>query len=115
MLSASDLQALFAQCDVGVVPMADESWVGIPNKFFDYSAAGLAIVSSLDGESAHLLRKYGCGVTYRPGDAASLAAAVRLVMTFERGASRKMCAAEFDARTIYDAYVARVTALVQNS
>ncbi len=115
MLSAADLQALLAQCDVGVVPMADEAWVGIPNKFFDYSAAGLAIVSSLGGESAHLLSKYGCGVAYRQGDAASLAAAVRQVMTFERGASRTMCAAEFDARTIYDAYVARVTALVQNS
>ena len=115
MLSAPDLQALFAQCDVGIVPMANASWVGIPNKFFDYAAAGLSIVSSLGGESAHMLRKYGCGVTYRYGDAASLAAAVRQVMTFERGASRTMCAAEFDARTIYDAYVARVTALVQNS
>ena len=115
MLSAQDLQALFAQCDIGVVPMANESWVGVPNKFFDYSAAGLAIVSSLGGESARLLRRHGCGVAYRHGDAASLAAAVRQVMTFERGASRKMCAAEFDARTIYDAYVERVTALVQNS
>ena len=115
MLSAPDLQALFAQCDIGIVPMANESWVGIPNKFFDYSAAGLTIVSSLGGESAHLLRKYRCGVTYRYGDAASLAAAIRQVMTFDRGASRTMCAAEFDARTIYDAYVARVTALVQNS
>ena len=115
MLSASDLQALFAQCDIGIVPMANESWVGIPNKLFDYSAAGLAIVSSLGGESAHLLRKYRCGVTYRYGDAASLAAAIRQVMTFDRGASQAMCAAEFDARTIYDAYVARMTALVQNS
>ena len=115
MLSAPDLQSLFAQCDVGIVPMANASWVGIPNKFFDYSAAGLSIVSSLDGESAELMRKYRCGVTYRHGDAASLAAAVRQVMTFARGASRTMCAAEFDARTIYDAYVARVTALVQNS
>ena len=95
--------------------MADESWVGIPNKFFDYSAAGLSIVSSLDGESSDLLRKYRCGVTYRHGDAASLAAAVRKVMTFERGASWTMCAAEFDARTIYDAYVACVTAPIQNS
>ena len=115
MLSAPDLQALLAQCDVGIVPMANESWVGIPNKFIDYSAAGLQIVSSLGGESAELLGKYRCGVTYRYGDAASLAAAIRQVMTFDRGASRTMCAAEFDARTIYDAYIARVTALVQNS
>ena len=108
MLSAPDLQALYAQCDVGIVPMTDESWVGIPNKFFDYSAAGLSIISSLGGESAGLLGKYRCGVTYRHGDAPSLAAAVRQVMAFERGTSRTMCAAEFDARTIYDAYVARV-------
>ena len=112
MLSASDLQALFAQCDVGIVPMADESWVGIPNKFFDYSAAGLAIVSSLGGESAGLLGKYHCGVTYRGGDVASLVAAVRQVVTFERGASRAMCAVEFDARTIYDAYVERACGLL---
>ena len=114
MLSAPDLQALFAQCDIGIIPMANESWVGIPNKFFDYSAAGLSIISSLGGESAGLLGKYRCGVTYRHGDAPSLAAAVRQVMAFERGTSRTMCAAEFDARTIYDAYVARVCVL-QNS
>ena len=115
MLSAPDLQALLEQCDVGVVPMANESWVGIPNKFIDYSAAGLLIVSSLGGESAELLGKYRCGVTYRPGDAASLAAAVRKAMLFERGASRTMCAAEFDARTIYDAYVSRVCRPVRNA
>ena len=33
----------------------------------------------------------------------------------EPDASRTMCAVEFDARTIYDAYVARVTAPIQNS
>ena len=111
MLSASDLQVLFAQCDVGIIPMADESWVGLPNKLFDYSAAGLAIVSSLGGESARLLRKYRCGVTYRSGDAASLAAAIRQAMTFARGVSRTMCTAEFDARAIYDAYVEHVLRL----
>ena len=115
LLSEEGLRSLLGCCDIGVVPMRADSWVGVPYKFCDYSKAGLAIVSSLGGESSALLEKHRCGVTYRYGDAASLAAAVRLVMTFERGASRKMCAAEFDARTIYDAYVARVTALVQNS
>ena len=115
LLSEGELGSLLGCCDIGVVPMRADSWVGVPYKFCDYSKAGLAIVSSLGGESSALLEKHRCGVTYRHGDAASLAAAVRLVMTFERGASRKMCAAEFDARTIYDAYVARVTALVQNS
>ena len=114
-LSAADLQKLFATCDIGVIPMNDDSCVGLPNKLFDYSAAGLGIVSSLVGESAEILKKYKCGATYRPGDVVSLTAAIRQAMTFARGASRTMCEAEFDARTIYDAYVVRVTALVQNS
>ena len=115
LLSEPDLQALLAQCDIGIVPMRADSWVGVPYKFCDYSKAGLAIVSSLGGESSALLGKYRCGVTYRAGDPSSLAAAIRKAMTLRRGASRTMCADEFDATKIYDAYAARVLKLVQNS
>ena len=115
LLSEPDLQALLAQCDIGIVPMRADSWVGVPYKFCDYSKAGLAIVSSLGGESSALLGKYRCGVTYRAGDPSSLAVAIRKAMTLERGASRTMCADEFDATKIYDAYAARVLKLVQNS
>ena len=109
-LSAADLQKLLSACDIGVIPMNDASGVGLPNKIFDYASAGLGIVSSLNGESAALLAKYRCGATYRPGDGASLTAAIRQVMTFERGASRQMCEREFEAMKIYDAYVKRVCA-----
>ena len=108
LLSEQDLQTLLGQCDVGIVPMRPDSWVGVPYKFCDYSQAGLAIVSSLGGESSALLEKYRCGVTYNAGDVASLTAAIRKAMTLERGASRTMCAAEFDAVKIYDDYVKRV-------
>ena len=111
LLSEQDLQALLGQCDVGIVPMRPDSWVGVPYKFCDYSQAGLAIVSSLGGESSALLEKYRCGVTYNAGDIASLVAAIRKAMTLGRGASRTMCAAEFDAVKIYDAYVERVSHL----
>ena len=104
-LGADDLRALFACCDVGLVPMDASSHVGVPNKFFDYSEAGLAIVSSLKGESADLLRTYRCGATYRPGSAASLAAAVREAAALARGASRRMCETEFDASRIYTGLV----------
>ena len=108
LLSEQDLQALLGRCDVGIVPMRPDSWVGVPYKFCDYSQAGLAIVSSLGGESSRLLEKYRCGATYNAGDAASLAAAVRKTTMFEHGASQTMCAAEFDAVKIYDGYVKRV-------
>lgn len=115
LLSEQDLQTLLARCDVGIVPMKADSWVGVPYKFCDYSQAGLAIVSSLGGESFALLEKYHCGATYAAGDVRSLTAAIRTAMTLERGASQVMCAAEFDARKIYDDYVERTCALVQNS
>ena len=113
MLSAEDLRKLYATCDIGVIPMNDDSGVGLPNKIFDYAAAGLGIVSSLGGESAEILKKYRCGTTYRPGDVASLTAAIRQAKTLAPGASRTMCAAEFDARKIYDDYVSHVITLTR--
>ena len=113
LLSEQALQTLLGRCDVGIVPMRPDSWVGVPYKFCDYSQAGLAIVSSLGGESSALLEKYRCGVTYNAGDVASLVAAIRKAMTLERGASRTMCATEFDAVKIYDAYVERALSLVR--
>ena len=104
-LGAADLERMLASCDVGVVPMASDSWVGIPNKMFDYAKAGLPVVSSLGGESADLLARYRCGVAYRAGDAGSFADAVRRALALERGASRRMCEEAFDATRIYDDYV----------
>ena len=105
MLSAEKLRAIFAECDVGIIPMRDDSWVGIPNKMFDYAAAGLKIVTSLGGETANLVSKYRCGATYRPGDAASLVSAVSACDGIRRNASLEMCRREFDAMKIYDNYV----------
>lgn len=107
-LGRVELEKLLSECDVGVVPMSDDAWVGVPNKFFDYAKAGLPIVSSLGGESAALLKRYGCGETYRPGDAQSLADAVRRAAALPNGSSRRMFEREFDAIRIYDDYVRHV-------
>lgn len=107
-LGRDELESFLAGCDVGVVPMSGDSWVGLPNKLFDYAKAGLPIASSLGGETAALLEKYKCGATYRAGDAASLAEAIRAALRCEPLASRRMCEAEFSAAPIYDAYVRRV-------
>lgn len=105
MLSATDLRTLLSDCDIGIVPMKDESFVGIPYKFCDYAEAGLKIVSSLRGESAALLSKYGCGEVYNPGEVDDFVRAVRASAKMEEGAARKMCESEFDAHRIYDALV----------
>ena len=107
-LGEGELAAFLASGDVGLVPMSPESCVGIPYKLADYSRAGLAVASSLGGESDRLLAKYGAGTVYRPGDAKSLAEAVRRLvprLAEAKRASRRMAESEFDASRIYGDYV----------
>lgn len=106
-LGRRELCALLSECDVGIVPMAPESCVGIPYKLADYAASSLAVASSLGGESAALLERYGAGAAYAPGDADSLVAAVGALagrLAEARSASRRMAEAEFDAKIIYASY-----------
>lgn len=105
-LGSDELAAMLAECDVGVIPMDDSSCVGVPYKLCDYAKAGLAIVSSLGGESARLLAKYGAGATYRASDAASLAQSLRRFDAPKAGLNAlRMAREELDARAIYDQYV----------
>lgn len=69
---------LVAAADVGVVPHhASDLWNStIPNKLFDYMAAGLPVVTSDAAPAARIVRETGAGVVFRAGDAESLAAAL---------------------------------------
>ena len=107
-LGEAELAEFLASGDIGLVPMAPESCVGIPYKLADYARAGLAVASSLGGESDRLLARYGAGTGYRPGDARSLAESVRRLLprlAEAKRASRRMAEAEFDASRIYGDYV----------
>jgi glycosyltransferase involved in cell wall biosynthesis len=67
-----------ASADVGVVPShATEQWqASIPNKLFDYMAAGLPVVTSDTRPCARIVRATGAGDVFAAGDAAALAAAI---------------------------------------
>lgn len=104
------LKALLARCDVGLVPMFPESCVGVPYKLADYAAAGLRIVECLGGETQALVARFRVGTHYAPGDAASLAAALRALPDPDGDASG--LARLFDASRIMPEYVAWVESLV---
>ena len=69
---------IVAEADVGVVPHhADEAWnTTIPNKLFDYMAAGLPVVSSDAVPCARVVTETGAGEVFRSRDPEDLAAAV---------------------------------------
>lgn len=115
-LGAEELVNLLHAADIGIVPMGSESFVGVPYKFADYAAAGLAIVSSLGGETAELLAHYGAGVSYRWGDERSLADAVNAVLprlAAMQSAALALARNELDARQIYAEYVRLVEDLIE--
>ena len=114
-----------SSAQIGIVPHhADEAWnTTIPNKLFDYMAAGLAVVSSDAIPPARILAETNAGLIFRSGDARSLAQAL---IKLRNVAIRKRIAAagrdavarkynwENDTATLLsavDAVVRRVTAL----
>ena len=67
--------------DVGLMPhRKNDSWdTTIPNKLFDYMAAGVPIVSSDAAPCARILRETSAGRVFRSGDALAIAAAIEEV------------------------------------
>ncbi|MFM9025416.1 MAG: glycosyltransferase family 4 protein [Planctomycetaceae bacterium] len=110
LLGRRDYVRLLSGCDVGLVCVRPESQVVLPNKAGDYAAAGLAIVNSLPGELARLIERYGAGVAYTAGDAASLARAIAGLATDRRRlaaslrAARHLAAAVFDRELLFPAF-----------
>jgi glycosyltransferase involved in cell wall biosynthesis len=72
-VDAPMLQAVLSASSIGLCAYAADASQSLPNKPFEYMASGLAVVSSLRGDMAQLLGQHGCGVTYRAGEADSLA------------------------------------------
>lgn len=108
-LNDAQLRAMLASADVGLVPMFDESCVGVPYKLADYVAAGLPVASSLHGETEELLLRYGAGVTYPAMDPEALRRAARLALGKGNGALE--LSRLFDASALYKGYVEFAAAL----
>ena len=66
------LPSLYARCDIGLCSYAAFSTVDMPDKFYDYIAAGLAVVNSLQGEIKEYVTNGGTGLQYASENAQSL-------------------------------------------
>ena len=111
-LSAAELEKLLAECDLGLIPMFPASCVGIPYKLADYAKAGLKIVESLGGETGELVAKFGVGTHYEAGNIDSCRAAITAALNLQvPPAQTAAFASQFDASTIYPAYVRWATAI----
>jgi glycosyltransferase involved in cell wall biosynthesis len=77
-VSREEAMHAVATSDVGLLANhRTEQWqASIPNKLFDYMAAGLAVVTSDTAPCARIVRDTAAGEVFRAGDAADLARAL---------------------------------------
>ncbi|MCF2532669.1 glycosyltransferase family 4 protein [Yinghuangia soli] len=79
-LPVDDVDALLRGTGLALVTHSDR-WenhrLAMPNKLFHAVRAGVPVIATDVQELARVVRRHGLGTLYRPGDAASLAAAIR--------------------------------------
>ena len=116
-LSNEDMQQLLADSDVAVVPMFPDSWVAVPYKLADYTAAGLPMICCLTGETRQLIERYRAGTMYAVGDMEDFKRVLlgylhgRSRLTSESIASARIAKENFLMDDIYPEFVRFLTEL----
>lgn len=109
-LGPRELWGLLKTSSVGLAPYVRDTLQTLPNKIFEYMAAGLPILSSLRGECEQMLMDEGIGVSYQAGDAESLADAIQRLLKNPAAVkemasrARKLFQSRFSAQVVYSAY-----------
>lgn len=78
-LDATNARALLLASDVGLMPLQSVKGT-FPNKPFQYMAAGLPIISSLEGSFAKLVESEAIGYNFKRGDLDQFIHAVKLML-----------------------------------
>jgi glycosyltransferase involved in cell wall biosynthesis len=106
-LDQISIMAVLGMSAVGLAPYRDNASMTLPNKPYEYMAAGLPILSSLHGELEVLIRDEQIGLQYQAGDVASLLSRLQwfAVNVEKRKAmglrARKLFEERFSAEIVY--------------
>lgn len=99
-LLPKDLIPVYALCDIGLCTYSQGSNVDMPDKFYDYTAAGLAIINSLQKEVKSIITDKKLGINYIPSNLESLITSLLTLKNKDLLVSCKKnshcCAMEFD-------------------
>jgi len=75
-IDASQIASMMCMAKIAIAAYCSGAPQGLPNKIFEYMAAGLAILSSLDGECKQFLEDNACGLYYPAAGADGFLAAL---------------------------------------
>ena len=65
-VNQAQIDALLSSSVAALAPYIPNTAMSLPNKFFEYMAYGLPVLSSCTGESEDLIRQYHFGIQYDP-------------------------------------------------
>ena len=100
-LKPEELCDLYKLCDVGLSTYTKISNVEMPDKFYDYTAAGLPIVNSLTGEVSKVISEKKLGINYEAGDKVDLYKSINILIENQL-LREEMAANSFVAGMFYD-------------
>ena len=83
-LSAEKLARLYSFCDIGLAVYGKGSNVDMPDKFYDYSSCGLAVISSLTGELREIIENNNLGFYYEASNYLELNNKINLLIENEK-------------------------------
>ena len=98
------LAALYNVCDIALCAYSNRSNVEMPDKIYDYTAAGLPVVNSLRGEVSDVIREKRIGLQYDAGNSRDLLETLEILANDDalRG---EMARNSYDAGMLYDRHV----------
>ena len=79
-LNADQISSMMQVENVAIAAYRKGAPQGLPNKIFEYMAAGLPILCSLDGECKSFLSRHECGISYQAGDSEAFEAVLNSVI-----------------------------------
>lgn len=101
-LDSEDFTRLLSNSHVGLNVICRGTYITMPHKLSDYLCSGLAVINSLEGESANLLRQHSAGLSYLAGDVGALASIMKVylekheVLEAHQMGARKLASKLFD-------------------
>lgn len=105
-----DLRNVLTSATVGLCPYREKGSISLPNKPFEFMAAGKPLLSSLTGELWNLIDRERIGANYKSSSPDSLLAAIGRMLDHPAEVaemarrSRELFEAKFEASRIYPAF-----------
>jgi glycosyltransferase involved in cell wall biosynthesis len=111
-LNQSQISYLMSISEVGLAAYSENAPQSIPNKIIEYLSHGLPILSSLEGETAAMIKEFRVGQSYSASNPESFSLGLRKLIedrSFDAATRcRTLYEKRFNADKVYDEFIEHI-------